>query len=123
MTALTRRTALIGAGSAAPLLVLDRAAQGAAAVNAAANAHVAALERRCGGRLGILAIDTGDGAVIAHRPDERFAMCSTFKFLAVAALLKRVDAGTERLDRVVAYGAADLLPYAPRACQTEYRSC
>jgi beta-lactamase class A len=42
-------------------------------------------------------------------------MCSTFKLLAAAAALKRVDEGTERLDRKVAYAAVDLLDYAPVA--------
>jgi beta-lactamase class A len=40
-------------------------------------------------------------------------MCSTFKFLAAAAVLKRVDEGKEKLDRFVSYGAKDILEYAP----------
>jgi beta-lactamase class A len=40
-------------------------------------------------------------------------MCSTFKFLAVAAVLKRVDDGQEKLDRFVTYGPKDILEYAP----------
>ena len=40
-------------------------------------------------------------------------MCSTFKLLAAAAVLKRVDEGAERLDRTIAYGPSDLLEYAP----------
>lgn len=40
-------------------------------------------------------------------------MCSTFKLLAVSAMLARVDRGHERLDRRVAYGPRDLLDYAP----------
>jgi beta-lactamase class A len=42
-------------------------------------------------------------------------MCSTFKLLAAAAALKRVDEGAERLDRRIAYGPSDLLNYAPIA--------
>jgi len=78
-----------------------------------ARAKVAALERRLGGRLGVAARDTGSGRQLTHRGDERFAMCSTFKFLATAAVLARVDGGGERLDRRVPYGQADLLEYAP----------
>ena len=59
--------------------------------------------------------DTGTGATLAHRADERFPMCSTFKLLAAAAALKRVDEGAERLDRTIAYGPGDLLDYAPVA--------
>jgi beta-lactamase class A len=40
-------------------------------------------------------------------------MCSTFKFLAAAAVLKKVDAGKARLDQEIAYGEKDLLDYAP----------
>jgi beta-lactamase class A len=40
-------------------------------------------------------------------------MCSTFKWLAVAAVLARVDSGTERLDRHVVFGKEVLLDYAP----------
>ena len=40
-------------------------------------------------------------------------MCSTFKFLAAAATLKRVDDKPDHLDRIVSYGEADLLDYAP----------
>lgn len=71
-----------------------------------------AIERRLDGRLGISAA-TEDRVLSAYRADERFPMCSTFKVLAVAAVLARVDAGRETLDRIIAYGPGDLLSYAP----------
>jgi len=40
-------------------------------------------------------------------------MCSTFKALLVAAVLKRVDAGTESLAGRITYRPADLLPHSP----------
>ena len=40
-------------------------------------------------------------------------MCSTFKVLAAAAVLKRVDENKEKLDRFVRYGEAQLMSYAP----------
>ena len=40
-------------------------------------------------------------------------MCSTFKFLAEAAILQRVDKNEERLDNRVSYNSADLLDWAP----------
>jgi beta-lactamase class A len=73
----------------------------------------AALETQHGGQLGVAALDTGSGKRLAHRADERFPMCSTFKLLATAAVLSKVDRGTEKLSRLVAYSKADLLPYAP----------
>jgi beta-lactamase class A len=80
---------------------------------ARAKAEVAAIERRNGGRLGVAVLDTGSGLSITYRPTERFPMCSTFKLLAAAAVLKRVDEGTEHLDRRVPFGAVDLCSYAP----------
>jgi beta-lactamase class A len=71
------------------------------------------LEQRHGGRLGVSAVDMGSGRPIAWRANERFPMCSTFKLLAAAALLARVDRRQETLDRRIPYGPADLLDYAP----------
>jgi beta-lactamase class A len=61
----------------------------------------------------LAALDVASGKRLAYRADERFPMCSTFKAMAVAAVLQRVDAGQERLDRFVRYGQSDLLNYAP----------
>jgi len=44
-------------------------------------------------------------------------MCSTFKLLAVAAVLARVDRGIEHLDRRVVFGREVLLSYAPITSQ------
>jgi beta-lactamase class A len=76
-------------------------------------ARLAALERSHGGRLGVAILDTGDGRRVAHRGGERFLMCSTFKVLAVAAVLARVDRGQERLQRRIVFGDDALLGHAP----------
>jgi beta-lactamase class A len=78
-----------------------------------ASERIAALETRAGGRLGVFVLDTGSGLSIGHRSDERFPMCSTFKLLTAAAVLARVDAGGEQLDRKIPYGPADLVDGAP----------
>lgn len=80
-----------------------------------AQEQLAKLEASTGGRLGVVAFDTGSARTIAHRGNERFPMCSIFKFLAVAAVLTRVDRGQEHLDRRITYGPADILDYAPVA--------
>ena len=72
-----------------------------------------ALERRHGGRLGVSILDTASGKRTGHRADERFPMCSTFKFLAAAQVLARVDRGEERLDRHIVYAKDDLVAYSP----------
>ena len=64
-------------------------------------ASLAKLEKDCEGRLGVAVLDTGSGESSGYRVDERFAMCSTFKMLLAAAVLQRVDAGKESLDRMV----------------------
>jgi beta-lactamase class A len=71
------------------------------------------IEAQLGGRLGVAALDTGTGRKIARRADERFPMCSTFKVLAVGAVLHRVDQQQDQLSRFVTYSKADLLDYAP----------
>ncbi|GAA2776189.1 class A beta-lactamase [Saccharopolyspora taberi] len=69
--------------------------------------RLAELERKYGARLGVYALATGTGEAIAHRADERFAFCSTFKGLAAAAVLHRNP--MSHLDTVVRYTEADLM--------------
>ena len=74
-----------------------------------------AIEARTGGRLGMWASEIGGDNLFGWRADERFLMCSTFKSLAVAAVLARVDRGQEHLGRWIGFGPADLQEYAPVA--------
>nr|WP_323377647.1 serine hydrolase [Streptomyces cyaneochromogenes] len=70
-----------------------------------------ALEREHDVRLGVYALHTGTGATVAHRADERFACCSTFKALTVAAVLDRNPLG--HLDTRVTYGWNDINSVSP----------
>ena len=79
----------------------------------AAEKRVEAIEMRLGGRLGVTTLDTGNSRRLEHRASERFPMCSTFKLLAVAAVLHRVDEKAEQLTRFIPYTKAELLEYAP----------
>jgi beta-lactamase class A len=63
-----------------------------------------------GCRIGMAALDTGTGRTLSYRADERFLMCSTFKLALAAAVLRRVERGEEKLDRLVHYTKADMLP-------------
>ncbi|RAK63788.1 class A beta-lactamase [Phenylobacterium kunshanense] len=72
-----------------------------------------ALESRVGGRLGVFAINAGTGRSLGWRASERFPMCSTFKGLLAGAVLARVDAGREQLDREIPLSEADLVAHAP----------
>lgn len=69
------------------------------------------LEREYGARLGVYAVDTGTGATVVHRADERFAICSVFKTLAAAAVMDRGP--LSRLDERVRYTRDDLVTYSP----------
>jgi beta-lactamase class A len=109
---MNRRTLLKNAALGAAVLALRPAISSAAGVNDTA-AQLATLERKHGGRLGVAILDTGNGYRIAYRGDERFLMCSTFKLLLVAAVLKRVDDGSDRLDRRIAFDKSALLEWAP----------
>jgi len=94
---------------AAPALA--RAAATAAPVPAAAG--FAALETDSGGRLGVCLWNPASGARVGHRMDERFPMCSTFKFLLAAAVLHRAAQGRLSLDRRVPVRESDMLGNSP----------
>jgi beta-lactamase class A len=101
----TRRRALAGLSG----ITLTAAAPPQADVDG----EIAAVEQALGARVGLYGRMLGGTRQIAHRANERFAMCSTFKLLLAAAVLRRVDRGSEHLERAVPYGSADLLSYAP----------
>ncbi len=71
------------------------------------------LEQSNGGRLGVAMLDTATGERSGYRVDERFPMCSTFKFLLVAAVLQRVDRSQEKLDRAIAIPPKPLVGNSP----------
>lgn len=99
---------LIG-GACFPWNTADAAESGLASLGAT----FTKIEAESGGRLGVAVLDTAAGAAAGHRADERFPMCSTFKVLAAAAILTRVDAGKEQLSRRIRVDQKDILAYAP----------
>jgi len=106
---MSRRTMLTGSLAAAPALVSLRAVADDAEF--ALLQELDALERRHGGRLGVAILNGSNGT--GRRDDERFALCSTCKFLAAAFVLARVDRGEEILSRRVVYSKSDLVTYSP----------
>lgn len=78
---------------------------------------LAQIERESGGRIGVALLASESGQVTGYRMDEPFPMCSTFKVLAVAAVLARVDRGEEHLARSIPIAEADILKYAPVTSQ------
>jgi beta-lactamase class A len=72
-----------------------------------------ALEAKSQGRLGVGILDTATSDLVGHRPDERFAMCSTFKLPLAAEVLRDVDAGRRKLDQFIAFSKDDMVSHAP----------
>jgi beta-lactamase class A len=91
------------------------AAMKASGAKAAAPGGFADIEQRLQVRLGVAALNTVNGVWLRHRADERFAMCSTFKWILVALALRRIEVGDFTLDRRINYSPSDLLEYAPVA--------
>ena len=105
----TRRAVLISAASAA----LAPGAFLRAERRKPLLARLGEVEEKSGGRLGCAVLDTASGHRFAYRGTDRFPMCSTFKLLAVAVVLRRVDKGEEQLERRIVYSREDVLSYAP----------
>src|SRR6187399_2891703 len=112
---ITRRQLQLGLGTtlvAAALTVRPKAMRASIADQRLID-EIRRLESESGGRLGVCVLDTATGARHVHRGDERFPMCSTFKVLAAAAILARVDAGKEQLARRITFDASALVTYSP----------
>ena len=101
------------AASALAATVLAKTPPTALAGDKPQAADFAALEKASGGRLGVTLLDTASGRRIGHRQDERFPMCSTFKFALSAAVLHLADQGTLSLDRRLPVHQQDMLSHAP----------
>ena len=116
-----RRTALLGLGGLALAALAGCTSRQSAAADPAANPDadralaeaLAALETSTGGKFGAAVLDGKDGALVGHRLDERFTMCSTFKLSLAAAVLARIDAGTIARDLRLPIGKADPVGHSP----------
>ncbi len=73
----------------------------------------AQIEETNGGRLGVAVLDSASDERSGYRADERFPLCSTFKFLLASAVLQRVDGDRETLNRAIAIPPKPLLFNSP----------
>ncbi|WP_395647080.1 class A beta-lactamase [Terricaulis sp.] len=115
---LTRRTALLSAAALAACKPTPQAPADTATTVAPPPDYprFTAIEQTLGGgTLGVAAFNTATGAWLRNRADERFAMCSTFKWVLAAFILNKVQDGALRLDAQVRYTRADLLGNSPGA--------
>jgi beta-lactamase class A len=99
--------------AAAATLVANACAHRSGSSQREFSTAVTAIQSRVGGRIGAYMLDTQSQLELAFNARERFAMCSTFKVMLAAAVLKRVEAGTLSLHDQLPVRAEDMVPYAP----------
>ena len=81
----------------------------------AQGAHVSSVSKQLkkvessfGGRLGVYAMSTANHETIAYRANERFPLCSTFKLMTVAAILKKSEQDPGLLQKRIHYTERDV---------------
>ncbi|WP_345483239.1 class A beta-lactamase [Actinopolymorpha pittospori] len=70
------------------------------------------LEQRYAARVGVYARNVRTGETVRYRSGERFAMCSTFKGLLAAHVMRDYDHNGEYLERVLHYTEDDLVDWS-----------
>ncbi len=113
MQSIHSRRAFLSTAVCASLVLATGVAAPSSRREAAFRTQIADLEARSGGRLGVCALAIASGHRAGHREDERFAMCSTFKFLLAAQALSLAEQGVVQLDHRIIFDASDLVPYSP----------
>ncbi|OHT82143.1 class A beta-lactamase [Mycobacteroides chelonae] len=111
---ISRRAALVGGLSAVALAAVGCSRSTEIRTSPS---ELASLEKDFGGRVGVFALDTGSGATLGHRADERFLMCSTVKTFIVSAILHRRLSEPGLLDKRIQYAQSDLMEWAPITSQ------
>ncbi len=108
----TRRSFLLATAAlaVAPRGVLWAAGESHAALGAR---QLEKLEKDFGGRIGLFAFDSANGAQLGHRAHERFPVCSTFKVLAASAILRKSGPIAGLLQRTIKYQQSDLVANSP----------
>ncbi|MFZ1741438.1 MAG: class A beta-lactamase [Pontixanthobacter sp.] len=106
---MTRRTVLAGASAAftAACVPIDTSTPGRS------TAQLRLIEVASGGILGAAILDTGSGAIMGNRLDERFAHCSSFKLSLAALAMQRSANGRDAMDTPLAITAEDITSYSP----------
>ncbi|BBY29414.1 class A beta-lactamase [Mycolicibacterium sediminis] len=111
-----RRSLLIGAGALAALAACSEApapAEPVAPPMPPVEDRIGALERTYGAYVGVYAENLDTQTSVAHRADDPFAMCSTFKAYAAGRVLQKAAAGELNLTDAVTIEQSDILPNSP----------
>lgn len=112
LSRLSRRNVLIGGFTFAALAV--GAQNPALAEPSSLDQRIGALEQAHNALIGLWAADLNSGRTLAHRADEPFAMCSTFKTYAAGRVLQMVGRDQVTLDRRVFVDPAAIVANSPR---------
>lgn len=118
----SRRTALaLGAGAALSAALPLGGTAHALPAGEGITSRLRELEHQHSARLGVFARNMRTGRMVAYRADERFPMCSLFKTIAAAAVLRDLDHDGEFLAKRIRYTAAyvEKSGYSPRTGRAE----
>jgi beta-lactamase class A len=113
---LTRRRFLASSSAAFAFASLPLHSEVATSFSSLAS-QLDALEKSSGGRLGVAVLDARSNQRVGHRETELFPMCSTFKLLLAAAILRRVQDGHEFLETPLRVPKTGLVPNSPVTSQ------
>lgn len=115
MMFLSRRSVLFGgmtlAAAGALVGCADESALAAPALTL--DEQIRELEARYNAFIGLYGVNLQSGFTLENRADEAFALCSTFKTYAAAAVLQRVAGGELTLEQTVFVKPEGLLPNSP----------
>ncbi|WP_029190740.1 class A beta-lactamase [Verrucomicrobium spinosum] len=103
----------LGVAGVVVLRIVTSSAQEPAATLAAAISKLEGVEGSSGARLGVYALDLESGMEVSRRTEERFPVCSTFKVMLTAAILKQSVQDAGLMTRRVSYAKEDLVTYSP----------
>ncbi|MFF5847030.1 class A beta-lactamase [Streptomyces massasporeus] len=107
-TSISRRVLLTTGAAGAATLIVPATAR-AADRTPTVTARLGNLESRYGAKLGVYAHHLGTGRTVLHHADDLFPVCSLFKTLAAAAILRDLDRHGEVLARRIHYTEDDLV--------------
>lgn len=77
------------------------------------------IEQQYHGRAGVSVINMKNHQTFGYRADERFPMCSTYKWVVAADMLAQIQKEPALADKKVYYTKADLIGYTPMTSQHE----
>ncbi len=115
MTRLSRRRALLGGLTLAALAACSDTTVRAEPADTAppVEDRISELERQNNALIGVFATNLDTGRTVAHRAQDSFAMCSTFKAYASARVLQKAQHGELALSDRVTIEQSDIVSNSP----------